>query len=70
VKTRTKEEWFRSYLIDVPTSTLSGEIATEVINPHELVPLGDGSRLTDGPDGNPVRWSHSPLPSPPPHLKG
>ncbi|UXY32917.1 hypothetical protein [Streptomyces sp. HUAS TT20] len=39
------------------TGTIGGEIAVEVTNPYELVPLGDGSWLTDGPDGNPVRWS-------------
>lgn len=64
------EEWFRYYLVDVRTGSLSGEIAVEVDNPHELVPLGDGSWLTDGPDGNPVRWSHAPLPSAPPYPEG
>jgi hypothetical protein len=52
-----EEEWFRYYLIDVRTGTLSGEMAVEVTNPYELVPLGDGSWLTDGSDGNPIRWS-------------
>jgi hypothetical protein len=61
-----EEEWFRYYLIDMRTGTVSGEIAVEVTNPYELVPLGDGSWLTDGPDGNPVRWSLSSLSSPSP----
>lgn len=65
-----EEEWFRYHLIDVRTGILSGEIAIEVTNPYELVPLGDGSWLTNGPDNNPVRWLRSPLPSPPQHLKG
>ncbi|MEU6164829.1 hypothetical protein [Streptomyces tanashiensis] len=65
-----EEEWFRHHLIDVRTGTLRGEIAVEVTNPHELVPLGDGSWLTDGPDGSPVRWSHAPLPSVPPSAEG
>jgi hypothetical protein len=65
-----EEEWFRHHLIDVRTSTLSGEIAVEVTNPYELVPLGDNSWLTDGPDGNPVRWSRTALPSSPPHPEG
>ncbi|MEV4680586.1 hypothetical protein [Streptomyces kurssanovii] len=64
-----EEEWFRYYLIDVRTGTLSSEIAVEVTNPYELVPLGDGSWLTDGPDGNPLRW-RSLLPSPPSHPEG
>ncbi|MEH0517384.1 hypothetical protein QBC31_43315 [Streptomyces sp. B21-079] len=65
-----EEEWFRYHLIDVRTGTLSGEIAVEVTNPYELVPLGDGSWLTNGSDGTPVRWSHSPLTSAPPHPEG
>ncbi|MFF5767025.1 hypothetical protein ACWD5B_04880 [Streptomyces tanashiensis] len=65
-----EEEWFRHHLIDVRTGTLRGEIAVEVTNPYELVPLGDGSWLTDGPAGSPVRWSHAPLPSVPPHAEG
>jgi hypothetical protein len=63
------EEWFRHHLIDVRTGTPAGEIAVEVTTPYELVPLGDGSWLTDGPDGNPVRCSRSPLPSSPPSSK-
>lgn len=65
-----EEEWFRYHLIDVRTGTLSGELAVEVTNPYELVPLSDGSWLTDGPDGNPFRWIRSSLPSRPPHLEG
>jgi hypothetical protein len=65
-----EEDWFRYYLIDVRTGTLRGEIAVEVTNPYKLVPLGDGSWLTDSPDGNPVRWSRSLLPSPPPPPEG
>lgn len=61
-----EKEWFRHHLIDVRTGTLSGEIAVETANPYGLVPLGDGSWLTDGPDGTPVRWSRAPLPSSPP----
>ncbi|MGW7433289.1 hypothetical protein ACWGIN_27580 [Streptomyces sp. NPDC054861] len=52
-----EEEWFRYHLVDVRTGTLSGEITVESTNPYELVPLGDGSWLTAGPDGNPFRWS-------------
>lgn len=65
-----EEEWFRYHLIDVRKATLSGEIAVEVTNPYELVPLGDGSWLTNGPDGTPVRWSHTPLPSASPQPEG
>ncbi|WAU82972.1 hypothetical protein O1Q96_26790 [Streptomyces sp. Qhu-G9] len=64
-----EEEWFRHHLIDVRTGTLGGEIAVEVTTPYELVPLGDGSWLTDGPDGAPLRCSRSPLPSSPPPPK-
>ncbi|WP_351237416.1 hypothetical protein [Streptomyces sp. NPDC002133] len=62
-----EEEWFRYHLVDVRTGTVSGEIAIEVTSPYELQPLGDGSWLTDGPDGNPVRWSRAALtPAPTP----
>ncbi|MCC3772522.1 hypothetical protein [Streptomyces sp. UNOC14_S4] len=69
-ETEDGEEWFRYHLVDVRTGTLSGEIAVEAASPYELVPLGDGSWLTDGPDGHPVRWSRAPLSSAPPHLEG
>ncbi|WP_267077809.1 hypothetical protein [Streptomyces sp. NBC_00059] len=62
-----EEEWFRYHLVDVRTGTLSSEFTVEVSNPYELVPLGDGSWLTDGPGGHPVRWSRTPQPSAPPH---
>ncbi|UFR06928.1 hypothetical protein KBP30_39725 [Streptomyces sp. Go40/10] len=65
-----EEEWFRYHLIDVRTGTLCGEIAVEVTTPYELVPLGDGSWLTSGSDGTPVRWSHIPLTAAPPHPAG
>ncbi|BBC36654.1 uncharacterized protein SGFS_079480 [Streptomyces graminofaciens] len=65
-----EEEWFRHHLVDVRTGTVSGGFAVEVTSPYELEPLGDGSWLTDDPDGNPVRWSRAPLPSAPPHPAG
>jgi hypothetical protein len=61
------DEWFRYHLINVHTGKLSGEIGVDVTNPYELEPLGDGSWLTNGPDGHPIRWSHASLPSPSPH---
>ncbi|WP_433887475.1 hypothetical protein [Streptomyces sp. CA-111067] len=60
-ESQDEEEWFRHHLIDVRTGTLSGEITVEATNPYELVPLGDGSWLTNGPDGAPVRRPHTPL---------
>ncbi|MFJ7586702.1 hypothetical protein ACIQZO_04740 [Streptomyces sp. NPDC097617] len=59
-ETPDEEVWFRHHLVDVRTGTLGGEITLEVTNPYELVPLGDGSWLTDGPDGHPVRWFPAP----------
>ncbi|MFE1292748.1 hypothetical protein [Streptomyces sp. NPDC058751] len=55
-----EEEWFSHHLVDVRTGGPRGEIAFEVSRPYELVPLGDGSWLTDGPDGSPVRRSSAP----------
>jgi hypothetical protein len=65
-----EEEWFRYHLVDVRRGTISGEITVEVTNPYELTPLGDGSWLTGGPDGHPVRRARSLLPFPPPHPEG
>ncbi|MHC3475011.1 hypothetical protein ACYF6T_40920 [Streptomyces sp. 7R007] len=50
-------EWLRRHLVDVRTGMLSGEFTVEASKPHELVSLGDGSWLTDGPGGHPVCWS-------------
>ncbi|MFF5808478.1 hypothetical protein [Streptomyces sp. NPDC012746] len=58
-----EDEWFRFHLVDVSAGTVVGEIAVETTNPYELEPLGDGSWLTDGPDGHPVRWSRTPHPA-------
>ncbi len=66
-ESQDEEEWFRYHLVDVRTGTLSGEFTVEASNPYELVPLGDGSWLTGGPGGDPVRWSSAPQPSAPPH---
>jgi hypothetical protein len=66
-ESQDEEEWFRHHLVDVRTGTLSGEFTVEASNPYELVPLGDGSWLTGGPGGDPVRWSSAPQPSAPPH---
>ncbi|AWZ08859.1 MULTISPECIES: hypothetical protein [unclassified Streptomyces] len=57
-----EEEWFRHHLVDVNTGTVGGEMFVETAHPYELGLLGDGSWLTEGPDGNPVRWSRAPLP--------
>ncbi|MBC2904279.1 hypothetical protein [Streptomyces cupreus] len=64
-ESQDEEEWFRYHLIDVRTGTPSGEIAFEVSNPYDVEPLGDGSWLTNGPDGHPIRWSRAPLPTTP-----
>ncbi|NUW05213.1 hypothetical protein [Streptomyces sp. CAI 127] len=66
-ESQDEEEWFRHHLVDVRTGTLSSEFTVEASNPYELVPLGDGSWLTGGPGGAPIRWSSGPQPSAPPH---
>ncbi|MFF7051680.1 hypothetical protein ACFY94_25310 [Streptomyces griseorubiginosus] len=60
-----EEEWFRHHLVDVRTGTVGGEFTADVSNPYALVPLGDGSWLTDSAEGHPVRWSGAPQPSSP-----
>ncbi|WP_371638966.1 hypothetical protein [Streptomyces virginiae] len=52
-----EEEWFRHHLVDVRTGALLGEIDLDVSHPYEGEPLGDGSWLTEGADGHPVRRS-------------
>jgi hypothetical protein len=66
-QTEDEEEWFRYHLVDVRTGTLSGEITIDANSPYELLPLGEGSWLTHGPAGHPVRWTPTPRSSPSPH---
>ncbi|MFF2787909.1 hypothetical protein ACFVT6_14230 [Streptomyces sp. NPDC058049] len=54
-----EEEWFRHHLVDLRTGTVGDEIGLGVTHPYEGVPLGDGSWLTEGPDGHPVRRSRT-----------
>ncbi|MFI6349622.1 hypothetical protein [Streptomyces sp. NPDC050560] len=54
-ETENEGEWFRHHLLDVHTGAVVGEIAAETADPYALHPLGDGSWLTPGPDGHPVR---------------
>ncbi|MFE7753363.1 hypothetical protein [Streptomyces sp. NPDC057428] len=65
-ETEDGEEWFRHYLIDVNSGTVSGEIAVEAAHPYDLAPLGDGSWLIEGP----VRRVPGAPPSAPPHQAG
>ncbi|MFE5771335.1 hypothetical protein ACFQ7O_23575 [Streptomyces sp. NPDC056485] len=52
----TQEEWFRHHLVDVRTGKIGGELAVELRrSPYELVPLGDGTWLTEAPSGHPFR---------------
>ncbi|MEU4152058.1 hypothetical protein [Streptomyces sp. NPDC026659] len=59
-ETEDGDEWFRHHLVDVHTGVIGGELVVEATNPYDLKPLGDGSFLIPGPEGNPVRWSHAP----------
>ncbi|GAA2634517.1 MULTISPECIES: hypothetical protein [Streptomyces] len=58
-----EEEWFRHHLVDGRTGAPGGEITLGVTNPYEGTPLGDGSWLTGGHDGHPVRRSRTSPPS-------
>jgi hypothetical protein len=53
------DEWFRYHLVDVRTGTPDGELTIEANTPYDVVPLGDGTWLTTGPDAAPVRHVHS-----------
>ncbi|PNE41028.1 hypothetical protein [Streptomyces noursei] len=50
-----EEEWFRHHLVDLRTGTLAGELVVEATDPYAPELLGDGSWLTNGPAGHPVR---------------
>ncbi|MFJ9566028.1 hypothetical protein ACIRQQ_39100 [Streptomyces fuscichromogenes] len=66
-QTQDEEEWFRYHLVDVRTGTPGGQIPVDANSPYELLPLGEGSWLTHGPAGHPVRWTPAPRSSPSPH---
>ncbi|OKJ03311.1 hypothetical protein [Kitasatospora sp. CB01950] len=55
-ETEEEEEWFRTYRVDAHDGRVLGEFATHGEHPYDLEPLGDGSWLTTGPAGHPVRW--------------
>ncbi|MFD4657753.1 hypothetical protein ACFWP2_19235 [Kitasatospora sp. NPDC058444] len=57
-----EEDWFRHYLLDARTGHVHGEFDTRTTDPYDLHPLGDGSWLTTGPGGHPVRHTDSPYP--------
>lgn len=50
-----EEDWFRHYRLDARTGRIHGEFDTHAADPYDLRPLGDGSWLTTGPGGHPVR---------------
>ncbi|GAA3020355.1 hypothetical protein GCM10010519_56960 [Streptomyces lactacystinicus] len=50
-----EEDWFRHYRLDARTGRVHGEFDARTTDPYDIHPLGDGSWLTTGPDGHPVR---------------
>ncbi|MFD8478300.1 hypothetical protein [Kitasatospora sp. NPDC059673] len=55
-ETEDEQEWFRTYRVDAHDGRVLGELTTHGEHAYDLHPLGDGSWLTTGPAGHPVRW--------------
>ncbi|KDN80712.1 hypothetical protein [Kitasatospora cheerisanensis] len=55
-ETEDEQEWFQAYRVDAHDGRILGEFSTHAANPYDLQPLGDGSWLTTGASGHPVRW--------------
>lgn len=53
------QEWFRRYRVDVRTGQGRAGFDVRAQDPYDMTPLGDGSWLTTGPSGHPVRWTGS-----------
>ncbi|WP_416873926.1 hypothetical protein [Kitasatospora sp. SC0581] len=58
-ETEDEEDWFRHYRVDARTGRVHGEFDAHAADPYDLRPLGDGSWLTTGPGGHPVRRTAS-----------
>ncbi|MFD8599266.1 hypothetical protein ACFV1L_30105 [Kitasatospora sp. NPDC059646] len=54
-ETEDEQEWFQAYRVDAHDGRILGEFTTHATGPYDLQPLGDGSWLTTGPSGHPVR---------------
>jgi hypothetical protein len=50
-----EEDWFRHYLVDARSGGVLGEFEGHARDAYDLFPLGDGSWLTKGRNGHPVR---------------
>ncbi|MFJ6381129.1 hypothetical protein ACIQI7_14155 [Kitasatospora sp. NPDC092039] len=53
-----EEDWFRHYRVHARTGHIHGPVDTHAAHPYDVRPLGDGSWLTAGPTGHPLRWTH------------
>ncbi|MGW2277334.1 hypothetical protein [Streptomyces sp. NPDC001770] len=58
-ETEDMEEWFRHTRVDARSGEVRGVFDTHGANPYDIQPLGDGSWLTAGPEGHPIRWGNS-----------
>ncbi|MEV5427761.1 hypothetical protein [Streptomyces sp. NPDC052701] len=58
-ETEDEREWFHHYRVDARSGEIQAEFDARADNPYDVQPLGDGSWLTTGPSGHPIRWSDS-----------
>ncbi|WP_395968517.1 hypothetical protein [Actinomadura sp. 6N118] len=56
-ETEDEEEWHRHYRVDLRTGGVSGDFDARSESAYDIEPLGDGTWLTSGSDGHPVRWT-------------
>ncbi|MFF7364350.1 hypothetical protein [Streptomyces sp. NPDC008125] len=54
-ETESEEEWFRHTRVDARSGEVRGAFEAHGENSYDMQPLGDGSWLTKGPDGHPIR---------------
>ncbi|MFI5546160.1 hypothetical protein ACIA6E_20565 [Streptomyces sp. NPDC051815] len=65
-----EEIWFRHHPVNVRTGTVGDALTTAADDAYDLLPLGDGSWLTERPGGHPVRGLPAPQPSAVPRQAG
>jgi hypothetical protein len=58
-ETEDEQEWFHHYRVDTRSGQVQAEFDVRGEDPYDIQPLGDGTWLTTGPSGHPVRWTNS-----------
>lgn len=56
-ETEDEREWFRHYRVDLGAGRVGAEFDGHAAGACDLRPLGDGTWLTTGTSGHPIRWT-------------